>query len=84
MAQQPTLTFIEQRDVDFYDDALGLDRTARVRGIRRQEILLEAYKASAILTSPSQKGISLPTRRFDEAMQFLTEWHENLGGTLPL
>ena len=25
----------------------------------------------------------LPARRFDEAMKFLTEWHENLTGTLP-
>ena len=25
----------------------------------------------------------LPTRRFDEAMKFLTDWHENIAGTLP-
>ena len=25
----------------------------------------------------------LPARRFDEAMKFLTDWHENLTGTLP-
>ena len=25
----------------------------------------------------------LPTRRFDEAMKFLTDWHEDLTGTLP-
>lgn len=25
----------------------------------------------------------LPARRFDEAMRFLTDWHENLTGTLP-
>ena len=25
----------------------------------------------------------LPARRFDEAMKFLTDWHENLIGTLP-
>ena len=25
----------------------------------------------------------LPARRFDEAMKFLTDWHENLAGTLP-
>jgi len=25
----------------------------------------------------------LPARRFDEAMKFLTDWHEELGGMLP-
>ncbi len=25
----------------------------------------------------------LPARRFDEAMKFLTDWHENVAGTLP-
>ncbi len=25
----------------------------------------------------------LPARRFDEAMKFLTEWHESVTGTLP-
>jgi len=35
-------------------DALGLDRTAQVRRIRRQEILNDAYQGGAILTPPSR------------------------------
>ena len=37
-------------------DALGLDRAAQVRRIKRQEILFDAYKGGAILTPPSTQG----------------------------
>ena len=58
-------------------DALGLDRTAQVRRIRRQEILDEAYKGCAILTPPSKGGVGggrqqLGLIRVDVVPLFLT------------
>ncbi|HOU41370.1 MAG TPA: phage antirepressor N-terminal domain-containing protein [Promineifilum sp.] len=58
-------------------DALGLDRTAQVRRIRRQEILDEAYKGGAILTPPSKGGVGggrqqLGLIRVDVVPLFLT------------
>jgi len=58
-------------------DALGLDRTAQVRRIRRQEILDDAYKGGAILTPPSKGGVGggrqqLGLIRVDVVPLFLT------------
>lgn len=58
-------------------DALGLDRTAQVRRIKRQEILADAFKGGAILTPPSHKGVGGGTQqlgliRVDVVPLFLT------------
>lgn len=58
-------------------DALGLDRAAQVRRIKRQAILLDAYQGGAILTSPSMQGTGggrqqLGMMRVDVVPLFLT------------
>ena len=58
-------------------DALGLNRAAQVRRIKRQEILADAYKGGAILTPPSPEGIGGGTQqlgliRVDVVPLFLT------------
>lgn len=58
-------------------DALGLDRASQVRRIKRQTILLDAYKGGAILTPPSKEGVGGGTQqlgliRVDVVPLFLT------------
>jgi len=95
---EKSLTVVEQKEVNFYSDALtavragdghiyvsvrhlcdalGLDRAAQVRRIKRQEILADAYKGGAILTPPSPEGIGGGTQqlgliRVDIVPLFLT------------